>query len=1035
MPDTSEKNFETVIEALLLAGGPDDPEPARSLSERATSYQTDEPALSVAEGPALSVAEWVGGYYKRASEAYDKALCLLTQDTLDFIFVTQPREWQKLKKNVPNNPEDHLLARLSDEIRKHGSLHVLRNGIRTLGCKFDLAYFPPVSGLNPELQRLYQGNIFSVVRQLKYSLKNENSLDLVLFLNGLPLFTAELKNPLTGQNVQHAIRQYRQDRDPSAGLRAGPREPLFAFRRCLAHFAIDPDLVFFSTRLAGPATRFFPFNRGDKNGAGNPATWRGFASAYLWEQVWTRPSLLNLIQYFIHEYDVEQEDGKKTGERALIFPRYHQLDSVRRLVVSARDLGPGHRYLIQHSAGSGKSNSIAWLAHQLSVLHNAADQPIFDSVVVITDRRILDRQLRRTVLAFEQTAGMVQPVTEGSRQLKQSLELGKKIITTTLQKFPVISEQMRAIPGKRFAIIIDEAHSSQSGESMRHLNKVLSANSLEEAEQLDAERDAEEAEDEVIREIKARGHLPNASYFAFTATPKKQTLELFGHKSEDGSFEAFSLYTMRQAIDEGFILDVLQNYTTYQTYWNLLKKIQDDPQYDNLKAKKLLLAFVDLHQHTIGKKIEIMVGHFINQAQFQIGGRAKAMIVTRSRLHAVHYKLAIDAHLRALGSPFKALVAFSGTVKDKGLEYTESGMNGFPETKTAETFKQDDYKILIVAEKFQTGFDQPLLHSMYVDKRLNGLHAVQTLSRLNRTHPDKTETFVLDFVNSAEDIAKSFQPYYERTILSEATNPDQLYDLQTELAAFRFYDRDQIERFAAIYYASDEKSQRDKHPQLHNVLSPSVEAFLAADKETKITFRERVDKFTRFYGFLSQIIPFTDADLEKLYTFLRLLRRRLPIEREKLPYEIQQAIDIENLTVRQTGKGKIQLKRKTGQLDPDTVGQPGGLPESEMEALSEIIKELNERFSTEFSEEDRLVIHQIEQKLAQDGRLGQTLRVNTPENAMLAFRQVLQELFQDMLETNFKFYQNMDNNPDFAERLTAILFERYRKSMQNGVAG
>lgn len=1005
MPDTSEKNFETIIESLLLAGGPDDPEPSRTLRER-----------TVVEGPYTA-----GSYHKRSPEQYDKSLCLLPKDALDFVLITQPKEWEKLRKNAPNDTESHFLNRLSDEIRKYGTLHVLRNGFKSLGVKFELAYFQPVTGLNPEIQKLYQGNIFSVVRQLKYSEKNENSLDTVLFLNGVPIFTAELKNPLTGQTVQNAIKQYRQDRDP--------REPLFAFRRCLAHFAVDPDLVYFTTELKGNGTRFIPFNRGDKKGAGNEHTWNGFATAYLWEQVWARDSILNLVQYFVHEYEEEDDDGKKSGERKLIFPRYHQLDAVRRLIASSLDRGTGQRYLIQHSAGSGKSNSIAWLAHQLSVLHDKDDKPIFDSVVVITDRRILDRQLRNTVLAFEQTVGMVQPITEGSKQLKKSLEDGKKIITSTLQKFPVISEQMREIPGKHFAIIIDEAHSSQSGESMRHLNKVLSAGSLEEAEQLDVEPDLENEEDEVIKEIKSRGHLANASYFAFTATPKKHTLELFGLGQPDGSFDAFSLYSMRQAIEEGFILDVLENYTTYHTYWNLLKKIQDDPRYETDKAKKLLMSFVDLHEHTIGKKIEIMVEHFTSQVQHKIKGHAKAMIVTRSRLHAVRYKLAMDEYLKTIGNPFKVLVAFSGKVKDKGMEYTETGMNGIPEKKTAEHFKKDEYKILIVAEKFQTGFDQPLLHTMYVDKRLNGLHAVQTLSRLNRTHPDKTETFVLDFANEAEDIEKSFQPYYERTVLAGPTDPNQLYDLETQLAQFGLYDKDQIERFAKIYYDTDEKIQKNKHPMLHNALSATVEAFLHADKETKVEFRERVDKYIRFYGFLSQVMKFIDTDLEKLYTFLRLLRRRLPIEREKLPYEIQQAIDIETLTVKQTSKGKIGLKRKTGELNPDEIGQPVGLPPAELEALSEIIKELNERFGTEFTEEDRIVIHQIEQKLAQDERLNQTIRVNTPENAMLAFKQVLQDMFHEMLETNFKFYQNMDNNPDFAERLTKVLFERYRNTL------
>jgi type I restriction enzyme R subunit len=1004
LPDISEKNFEAAIESLLLAGNSDDPEPQRGLHER-----------RVVPGPYTP-----GGYHKRSPEQYDKSLCLIPKDVLDFILITQPKEWGRLKKAAPQDTESHFLGNLAAQIEKRGTLDLLRNGLKDYGCKFDLAYLPPVNTLNPELQRLYQGNIYSIIRQLKYSRVNEKSLDTALFLNGLPLFTVELKNPLTGQHVGHAITQYRNDRNP--------KEPLFAFRRCLAHFAVDPDLVYFTTRLEGPRTRFIPFNRGDHNGAGNERTWNGFATAYLWEQVWSRESILNLVQYFIHEVDVEDDDGKKTGERVLLFPRYHQLDSVRRLVTASRDLGTGHRYLIQHSAGSGKSNSISWLAHQLSVLHDKNDDLIFDSVIVITDRRILDRQLRSTVLAFEQKTGIVQPITESSKQLKAALESGKKIITTTLQKFPVISAQMREIPGKRFAIIIDEAHSSQSGEATHHLNKVLAVKSLEEAEQLEATPD-EISEDSVIREIKSRGTLPNASYYAFTATPKKQTLELFGKKLPDGSFEAFSLYSMRQAIEERFILDVLENYTTYQTYWNLLKKVQDDPRYDRAKANRLLMSFVDLHEHTINKKIEIMVEHFISQVQGRIKGHAKAMIVTRSRLHAVRYKLAMDEYLKGHGHSFKSLVAFSGTVDDGGLKYTEAGMNGFSEKKTAETFKQDDYKFLIVAEKFQTGFDQPLLHSMYVDKRLRLLHAVQTLSRLNRIHPDKEETFVLDFANEADDIQKAFQPYYEKTLLSEGTDPNLLYDLETQLRQFHFFDKEQVERFAGIYF-----DPKGTHPQLHNALSASVEACLAADKEDQVNFRELLEKFTRLYSFLTQVMPFVDADLEKLYIFCRLLRRRLPVEREKLPLEIQGAIDIESMSIRKKHAGKIKLARGTGELNPDVVGQQSGLHPTEIEALSQIIKELNQRFGTDFSNEDHLVIRQIEQSLAQSEVLKQTIRVNTPENAMLTFKQLLEDLLQDMLKTNFKFYQKVDSDHDFAEFFTRTLFERYRKSQGLGSA-
>jgi len=544
MPNISEKNFEETIESLLLAGGPDSPIQGEAAVREAAT----------ADG------EYVpGGFRKRLPTDYDKSLCLIPQDFFDFLYITQPKEWEKLKKSVSGDARQHFLEHLSKQVNRYGTLHVLRKGVKDLGCKFKLAYFPPASGLNPEIQKLYQANIFTLVRQLKYSQHNENSLDLVIFLNGLPLFTAELKDPLTGQTVQNAITQYRTARDP--------REPLFAFRHCLAHFAVDPDLVYYTTCLQGNVTGFMPLNRGHNLGAGNPPSWRGFSTAYLWEQLWARDSLLNLLQYFIHEFEEEDDEGRKTGEWKLIFPRYHQLDSVRRLIRHARDRGPGQRYLIQHSAGSGKSNSIAWLAHQLSVLHNVKDERVFDSVVVVTDRRVLDRQLQNTVRSFEQTLGTVETITENSQQLKKALEEGKNIVVTTLQKFPVISEKVQSLPGKRFAVIIDEAHSSQSGEAARHLNTVLAAGSLEEAERMDAEgEEQDDLQERIIADIKRRGHLPHVSYFAFTATPKAKTLELFGTPVKGVGFEPFSLYSMKQAIDEHFILDVLENYTTYQAY-------------------------------------------------------------------------------------------------------------------------------------------------------------------------------------------------------------------------------------------------------------------------------------------------------------------------------------------------------------------------------------------------------------------------------------------------------------------------------------
>src|SRR6266496_5947738 len=919
--DISEKNLEDTIEQSLLSSVVVAPPASPDL----VLHQP--PPLY---GPATSnltpdnVAP--GGYCKHTSEDYDKALCLIPEDVLNFIYATQPKEWDKFKKQHEGDARTPFLQRLASELRTRGTLHVLRKGIKANGCRFQLAYFVPSSGLNYELLNLYAANIFSEVRQLRYSEKNQNSLDLVLFLNGLPIFTAELKNPFTGQNVQNAIQQYRSRRDP--------REPLFAFGRCLAYFAVDPERVYMSSHLEGPKTSFLPFNLGRNGGAGNPPSWKGFATAYLWESIWARSSVLNLVQHFIQEVEELDDKGRKTGKRSLIFPRYHQLDAVRRLVADARQKGQGQRYLIEHSAGSGKSKSISWLAHQLSVLHDNQDRRVFDSIIVITDRRVLDKQLQQTVQQFEQTLGVVENIDTTSHQLKQALENGKTIIVTTLQKFPVIVDQIGSLPGKRFAVIIDEAHSSQSGESTKSLKFVLSLGSLDDID-IEESEEGEDLEDRIAEEMRKRERLPNVSYFAFTATPKPKTLELFGMRLPDGKYEAFSLYTMHQAIEEHFILDVLENYTTYATYWNLLKKIEGDPRYDRTKAKLLLKSFVDLHEQTIAKKVAIMIEHFAGQVAHLIDGRAKAMIVTRSRLHAVRYKQAVDRYLLEKGYRYKALVAFSGTVRDGGDEYSEANMNHFPDKQTAETFKQDAYRILIVANKFQTGFDQPLLHTMYVDKRLGDVNAVQTLSRLNRTYPGKNETMVLAFVNEAEEIEKAFAPYYEKTLLSEGTDPNLLYDLQTKLASYHLYSEDDVNRFATIYF--DPKGTQDK---LYAVLAPVVDRYSDAVAEEKADFKGHLTDYVRLYAFLSQNITFVDTDLEKLYTFGRLLLRKLPASLERLPLEIQQNIDIESYRIKQTSKGSITLPRGAKEIDPIGSKEVFTLGHDELEPLSQIIREL-----------------------------------------------------------------------------------------------
>jgi len=1000
-PDISERSFEEAIECGLLEHGPDACDTGPAMVRETPSYD-----------------DWPRGYFKRRPEEYDRALCLLPRDVVDFVLATQPREWEKLKQHHGAAVKEQFLKRLAAEIERRGALDVLRQGIKDSGCKFRLAYFRPATGLNEETRRLHAANLFSVVRQVRYSTKNENCLDLVLFLNGLPIFTAEVKNPLNAQDVADAIRQYIADRDP--------REPLLAYGRCLAHFAIDPDLVYVTTQLAGPKTRFLPFNQGKFGGAGNPPvppTRRGYATAYLWEDTWSRDSVLDLVRQFIHEVEEEDDKGRKTGNRFLIFPRYQQLDAVRKLVTDARARGTGHRYLIQHSAGSGKSFTIAWLAHQLSTLHDAADKRVFDSIVVVTDRRVLDRQLQTTMRQFEQTLGVVENIDTTSSQLKEALESGKTIIVTTLQKFPVIAKDISELPGKRFALIVDEAHSSQSGESTKSLKAVLAAGSLEEAEREEsaAQTPEEELEATILAEMEKRGRLPNLSTFAFTATPKAKTLELFGTRRPDGRFEPFHLYSMRQAIEEGFILDVLANYTTFTVYWRLLKKIEDDPRYDKSKAAYLLKSFVELHPHAIGEKVRIMVEHFAGQVQGEINGRAKAMIVTRSRLHAVRYRLAVDRYLAERGYPFKALVAFSGKVDDGGRSYTEAGMNGVPETQTAKAFERSENRFLIVASKFQTGFDQPLLHTMYVDKKLGGVNAVQTLSRLNRTLPPaKQGTMVLDFANEADYIKAAFDPYYETTLLSEATDPNLLYEVQGRLAGFPVYTDADVTQFAQVYF--DPKATQD---QLYSVLAPVVDRFRGMSAEERHDFRGHLTDYVRLYAFLSQILPFADADLEKLYVFARYLRRLLPADRAELPREVQQNIDMESYRIQETGSGKIALERRPGVLDPMSSKGPYGAAAEEIEALSKIIADLNERFGLNLGPEHRVTLGQMMDRLDADPALDASARVNTRENVRLTFDQKVEQVIQEIVDSNFDLYKRITDDRAFGDVIKNLLFDQY----------
>ncbi len=997
--DTSEHNFELTILSSLTDGN--------DASEPSVRY----------EGSVDTE-----GYRQREPDSYNRDRCLIPDDLYDFIVATQPEEWADLKENVSGDPKDHLVRRVSKAVEKRGTLNVLRRGVKLYGCRFDLVYFRPSTGRNPELQKKYRANVFSVIRQLPYSPDSGHTLDLCLFLNGLPLFTAELKNPLTGQTFRDAIHQYRSDRDS--------REPFFQFGRCLAHFAVGSEEVHMTTELNGEDTTFLPFNKGYDGGAGNPPSAHGYRTSYLWEEVWTRDSVLNLLQHFIATIK-ELDNGEPTGKKKLIFPRYHQMRSVRRLVADARENGPGERYLVQHSAGSGKSISIAVLAHQLAFLHDENDASVFDTVIVVTDRRVLDKQIAQVILQFEQERGVVADIEEGATGLEEALASGKRIVVVTLQTFPHVAEAIRKQGERDFAVIIDEAHSSQTGEYRKHLNATLSASSLEDAAEEDETEDAD-LEDKIMAEIEKRGHQPNVSNFAFTATPKAKTLELFGEKRADGSYEPFDVYSMRQAIDEGFILDVLQNYTTYNDYFRLLKRVEDDPRYDTKQASRLLKSFVSAHEHTIREKVEIIVEHFASKVAHRISGKAKSMIVTRSRLHAVRFKRVLERYLDEQGYPYEALVAFSGTVEDGGVEYTEASMNGFSDSRTRSAFERSKNRFLIVANKFQTGFDQPLLHTMYVDKNLGGVGAVQTLSRLNRTHPEKEETMVLDFVNDAEDIREAFEPYYERTTLQEGTDPNRLHDLEHEIREFGIVTDEDLDAFAEIWH-SGEGTQKE----LHSVLDRCVDRYEAATEEEQADFRRRIGRYVRLYAFLAQVVPFEDVELEKLYILVKPLLSKLlaRLDPADVPDELLQYVDIDSYRIQKSESGTVPLEQGEKSLAPQSEGSTSsGSSSPEKEPLSAILERLNEKFGYEFTEEDRVFIEQLEKKVRGHDAVQKSIEVNDESDARLTFDDVAEDELQGMVDRNFKLYKKITDNEAFGRMLFDYLFDRTLEEVREEAA-
>lgn len=968
-----------------------------------------------------------------AKDRYDKARALDPALVLGFIQATQEKLWDSLKAIHKAETDKVVLDHLVKELDTKGMLKVLRQGFKCYGKLLRVAFFAPNNRMNPGTLALYGKNQLSVTRQLYYGTEHSKSLDLVLFLNGLPIATVELKNPLSGQTVEDAKRQYRKDRDH--------RELLFDFtKRTLVHFAVDQDQVFMTTRLSGDKTHFLPFNLGNEGHAGNPpAADGGYRTAYLWREVWQRDSLLEILGRFMHlqveEKRILTDEGiRKITKETMIFPRYHQLDSVRDLVGHAKANGPGRNYLVQHSAGSGKSNSIAWLAHQLSSLHDAADKKIFDSVIVVTDRRILDQQLQNTIYQFDHKQGVVQKIDEDTRQLVQALANGTPIIITTLQKFPFISETLKKLreedhPGisistkdRQFAVIIDEAHSSQSGESAMELKGVLNADRIQEeaavyaAEQkLDEDDDADQLA-EVVREMMRRGKQPNLSFFAFTATPKYKTKKVFDEPGPSGE-SPFHLYTMRQAIEEKFILDVLKNYITYETYFRIVQATEEDVHVERKKAARALARILTLHPYNLAAKTEVMVEHFRTHVKHKIGGRAKAMVVTDSRLHAVRYKLAFDKYIEERGyTDVRTLVAFSGIVEDPdapGKNWTEVAMNGgIKESELPEKFDSHEYQVLLVAEKYQTGFDQPLLHTMYVDKKLTGLHAVQTLSRLNRTCAGKEDTFILDFRNKPDEIFTAFKPYYEDTPTEPLTDAQHLYRLQHQIEETGLIFEEEVKAFCAVYFKPRRKETVHDHAQMNGILDQAVERFKERPEEKREEVKTLLVNFRNMYGFLSQVIPYQDSDLERLYTYLRFLLTKLPKRETGLGQHLEDEIELQYYRLQKISEGQIDLN--TGAAHPlKGPSDVGTGQEDQKIKLSELIDILNERFGTNFTQADQLFFDQIQEEAIESDTLRKAAATNSKDDFRYVFEKAFEGLVIDRMDGNEEIFGKLMADGDF----------------------
>ena len=980
-----------------------------------------------------------GGYETRSPNAYDEALALFPADVIGFLKESQPNRWQALAALLGPKTSVTVLDSLSKELELKGTLHVLRHGFKCYGKTFRMAWFRPNTRMNPVAAESYARNRLTATRQVAFTsvMKNADGknrrcvIDVTLAANGIPVATAELKNPLTGQRAADAMRQYENERDG--------RDLLFAFKkRALVHFAVDPDEVWMTTELKGRETSFLPFNRGNGHGAGNPPDEGNWKTYYLWDEVLQADSLLEILQRFMHlevtETQVRSDKGARTVRKeTMIFPRYHQLDSVRKLVAHAKAHGAGRNYLIQHSAGSGKSNSIAWLAHRLASLHDEQDEKVFHSVVVVTDRRVLDQQLQATIYQFEHKTGVVEKIDEDTTQLAKALSQGTPIVITTVQKFPFISQALSTLEkkgsgvkidtaGKRFAVIVDEAHSSQSGETATVLKGMLNKDGIEAAiaAQLSDEEDddlSDDAKAAVLRAALQRARQPNLSFFAFTATPKFKTKALFDEPGSSGA-SPFHEYTMRQAIEEGFIMDVLQNYTTYKRFFSLIKQVEDDPDVPRREAAKVLTRYLELHPVNIEQVVTVIVEHFRLNVMRELGGRAKAMVVTGSRLAAVKYKLAFDRYVKEQGySGIRSLVAFSGTVEDPdvpGSSYTEVGMNGgVSESELPETFGRDDYRVLLVAEKYQTGFDQPLLQTMYVVKRLAGVQAVQTLSRLNRIAPGKSRTFVLDFANEEDDIYKAFKPYYETTPVGENADPHRLSELQHRLLEWAIFTPADVTAFAEIWYRGKRNHSATDHRAMNAVLDAVVQRFQDRGEDEREEFRGQLTAYRNLYAFLSQIIPYQDTELERLYAFVRSLLAKLPPPGDGRGFVLDDEVALrfyrlQQISERSIGLGEGQPEPLKGPTDVGTARA-----KEEEVALSSLIDRLNERFGTDFSEADQLFFDQIRASAEKDENIAEAARANSFADFAAYLDGILDELFIARMEGNEGIFSRVMTDTEF----------------------